>query len=276
MYFCLCCGYQTLYEKPPGTYFVCPICFWTDVDLDSWTRFELRKAQLNYVHQGASNKEWLAQVRPPTKQDYRHPQWKLLDTKIREDGTKVKNLIITAFNDVHREDGISLHESDLTMYIINYNGPPSFFRYDSSCHRQLLADARAKDVETHWKDIPTQTLEKFIFLSSLSHYLDKKGWKYYLPAYLVWSLNKYIYNRWHNECFIDVVNSFILKDTHYPLNYEIEDFEVFSRDEYLAILSSEQLSAICQFLHFGLTYEWIDEVYKKNIKNFIQDYCPTI
>ncbi len=198
MYFCLCCGYETLYEKPPGTYLVCPICFWTDVEQDSWTIFELRKAQLNYVHQGASDKKWLAQVRRPTKQDHRQPQWKLLDTKIREDGTKVKNLIITAFNDVQREDGISLHEADFIRLLADYEGPSRFFRYDSSCHRSLLADARAKDIETHWKDIPTQTLEKF-WLSVISYRLDKKGWKYYLPAYLVWSLNKYICNNYNYD-----------------------------------------------------------------------------
>ncbi len=268
MYFCLCCGYQTLYEKPPGTYFVCPICFWTDVAQDSYTISELRKAQLNYVHQGASNKEWLAQVRPPTKQDYRCPQWKLLDTKIREDGTKVKNLIITAFNDVQREDGISLHEADL-IYKIN----DRFFSYNSSRDRQLLAEAKVKDVETHWQEISAPTLEKFCS-STISFHLDQKGWKYYLPAYLLWSVNQYIYNHWPEIYFIDVVDSFLLTDTYYPLNYEIEDFEFFSRDEYLAILSSEQLSAICQFLDFGLTYECIDEIYKKNLKNFIQDYCP--
>ncbi|EAZ92995.1 DUF6714 family protein [Crocosphaera chwakensis] len=270
MYFCLCCGYETLYEKPPGTYFVCPICFWTDVEQDSWTIFELRKAQLNYLHQGASDKQWLAQVRRPTKQDHRHPQWKLLDTKIREDGTKVNNLIITAFNDVQREDGISLHEADLISKIDDH-----FFGYDSSRDRQLLAEARAKDVETHWKEISAHTLEKF-WLSTISFRLDHKGWKYYLPAYLVWSLNKYIYNHWPDECFIDVVDNFLLKDTHYPLNYEIEDFERFSRDEYLATLFSQQLSAICQFLRFGLTYECIDEVSQKKIKNFIQDYDPNL
>lgn len=275
MYFCLCCGYQTLYEKPPGTYFVCPICFWTDVEQDSWAIFELRKAQLNYVHQGASDKKWLAQVRSPTKQDHRHPQWKLLDEKIREDGTKVKNLIITAFNDVQREDGISLHEADFIRLLADYEGPPRFFRYDSSCHRQLLADARAKDVETHWKDIPTQTLEKF-WLSVISYRLDKKGWKYYLPAYLVWSLNEYICNNYNDECFINVVDQFLLISIHHPLNYEIEDFELFSGDQYLATLSSEQLSAICQFLRFGLTYEWIDEVSQKKIENFIQDYDPKL
>ncbi len=29
-YACLCCGYKTLSEPPPGTYDICEICFWED------------------------------------------------------------------------------------------------------------------------------------------------------------------------------------------------------------------------------------------------------
>ena len=27
---CPCCGYYTLDEKPPGTYQICPVCWWED------------------------------------------------------------------------------------------------------------------------------------------------------------------------------------------------------------------------------------------------------
>ena len=27
---CPCCGYPTLSEEPPGTYEICPVCFWED------------------------------------------------------------------------------------------------------------------------------------------------------------------------------------------------------------------------------------------------------
>jgi hypothetical protein len=30
MFACLCCGYLTLEEEPPGTYDICPVCFWED------------------------------------------------------------------------------------------------------------------------------------------------------------------------------------------------------------------------------------------------------
>ncbi len=29
-YFCPCCGYRTLNGKPPGTYQICPVCYWED------------------------------------------------------------------------------------------------------------------------------------------------------------------------------------------------------------------------------------------------------
>ncbi len=293
MYFCLCCGYQTLYEKPPGTYFVCPICFWTDVDADYGIIRELRQAQLNYVNKGASDSLWLDQVCPPSKQDIRTPNWKLLDEEIREEGEKVKNVVIMAFENVQREEGISLHEADMIANIVDYDGPSCFFKYDSSRHAELLAKAREKDVEDHWKNIPYQKLEQF-FLWTISYYLDPQGWRYYLPAYLVWLLNKYIDNQDTFDGFRDLVEEFLLLKRHRVLklglrsvltssvvpvprlherlNYQKEDFDYLYRRDYFVILSSKQLSAINQFLEFGLTYEWTDKELRQGIENWRAEY----
>lgn len=27
---CVCCGYRTLDEEPPGTFQICPVCYWED------------------------------------------------------------------------------------------------------------------------------------------------------------------------------------------------------------------------------------------------------
>ena len=93
MYFCPCCGYRVLYEQPPATYLVCPICFWEDTG-ESW---KLRQAQLNFVRLGACHQKWLERVRCPTEQDERDPSWQLLDEKIKAVGTHIIQQIITAF-----------------------------------------------------------------------------------------------------------------------------------------------------------------------------------
>lgn len=56
MYICPCCGYRTLDEEPPGSYFICDICFWEDEDLQYYdpdfeggaNQFSLRQAQLHF------------------------------------------------------------------------------------------------------------------------------------------------------------------------------------------------------------------------------------
>ena len=90
MYFCPCCGYRTFYESPPGSYLICPICFWEDTG-DIWG---IRKAQLNFLSYGACEQEWLEQVRQPTEQDEKNPHWQLLDKQIKAVGTKLIEQII--------------------------------------------------------------------------------------------------------------------------------------------------------------------------------------
>jgi hypothetical protein len=165
---------------------VCPICFWEDTG-DTWG---IRRSQLNFVSFGACDSQWLSQVRRPTEQDERDPNWQLLDEKIKAGGEQIIQQVITAFDGVKLEDGISLQEAyEIYWLIDDYMDP------NSPEAQALLAKANATDVHTDWQKISEEKLIKFINSIS-SYYLDPKGWRYYLPAYMVWSLRQYINSDW--------------------------------------------------------------------------------
>jgi hypothetical protein len=50
---CPCCGSLTLDEEPPGTFYICPVCWWEDDNVQA--------ADPNY--RGGANKESLNEVR---------------------------------------------------------------------------------------------------------------------------------------------------------------------------------------------------------------------
>ena len=85
-YTCPCCGYRTLAEQPPGTFDICPICYWEDdnVQFDDpdfsggANRVSLRQAQGNFLEFGACDKEVLKYVRKPADRDERDPEWKFV------------------------------------------------------------------------------------------------------------------------------------------------------------------------------------------------------
>ena len=72
-YACPCCRHLTLSEAPPGTYEICPVCFWEDdpsqfEDRDAdvgANAVSLRVAQANFAEFGASERQFLEQVRGP-------------------------------------------------------------------------------------------------------------------------------------------------------------------------------------------------------------------
>jgi Cysteine-rich CPCC len=76
-YPCPCCGFLTLDEKPPGTYSICPVCWWEDDDLQ-WRNPEyagganavsLRQARENFLAMGGIDKESLGHVRRPKPEE---------------------------------------------------------------------------------------------------------------------------------------------------------------------------------------------------------------
>jgi hypothetical protein len=75
-----------------------------------------------------------------------------------------------AFRHVRREDGVTLHEAHLEL---------------TGSERQRLR-ARARDVDTHWTEVSADAMAS---RSSVFSFFDEKGFRYYLPAYMTWTLN---------------------------------------------------------------------------------------
>ena len=78
--------------------------------------------------------------------------------------------IISAFDGVAREDGVTLHEA---MALDNYGGP------------EERRKARAQDTESRWQDVPDEDIRSS---DAVLNFLDPKGFRYYIPAFLVWYL----------------------------------------------------------------------------------------
>jgi hypothetical protein len=74
---CPCCGFLTLDEKPPGSYAICPICWWEDDEVQARdpdyscgaNKVSLRQAQANFRSFGASAAEFTSNVRRPRAEE---------------------------------------------------------------------------------------------------------------------------------------------------------------------------------------------------------------
>jgi hypothetical protein len=85
-YPCPCCGYL-VFHGPPGSYEICPICFWEDdaVELELATTrvggangISLREAQANFASFGACDERCIPSCRPPGDTP-RDPAWRPID-----------------------------------------------------------------------------------------------------------------------------------------------------------------------------------------------------
>lgn len=76
-YPCPCCGYFTLDEKSPGSFEICPVCYWQDdgQQFDNPTyagganELSLSEARLNFQKYGAISREFIDVVRPPLDEE---------------------------------------------------------------------------------------------------------------------------------------------------------------------------------------------------------------
>ena len=126
--------------------------------------------------------------------------------------------IVEAFQDVRRDGGITIHEADVI---------------DSYGFHGTREAARQKDTEIHWQEVPSEKLEK---LSEVFPFLDSKGFHFYIPAYMKWSLEN-LHSR--------------TSDSVYGTVGSLQA----NRKKQFALFNAAQSAAIFDFLSFMAKYE---------------------
>jgi hypothetical protein len=74
---CPCCGFKTFDESPPGTFDICPVCFWEDDNVQFYdpnykggaNRVSLNEARNNFKNYGAKEVRCISYVRKPTPEE---------------------------------------------------------------------------------------------------------------------------------------------------------------------------------------------------------------
>jgi hypothetical protein len=91
MYTCPCCGHE-VFDEEPGSYSICPICFWEDDAMQLYypdqtggaNPSSLIQSQVNFFQFGACDRAMVKNVRSPTSAERRDPLWfPLWDRKIQ-------------------------------------------------------------------------------------------------------------------------------------------------------------------------------------------------
>jgi hypothetical protein len=104
---CPCCGYL-VFNQPPGSHQICPICFWQDsiselrfLKNTGANHVNLIEAQKNFANFGASELRLLSFVRPPQESEMRDPEWRPIDENIDfiEEPIRGTDYGMTYFND---------------------------------------------------------------------------------------------------------------------------------------------------------------------------------
>lgn len=135
-------------------------------------------------------------------------------------------LIRKAFDGTQLDDGTTIHESDLEGCYLR---------------EQDRLDARAKDTETDWGTVPDWKIEGF---PSVLSFFDVNGWRFYIPAYMIWALRNW---RTTNLTMADSVI--------WTLDPTMPDFDL---PRYTS-LSAPQSHAIYRFIKFFCDYSGDEE-----------------
>lgn len=173
-YFCLCCGYNTLDKKPPGTKKTCNICYWKDAIMDGrGNAVTLMQAKYNLKLYGFSDFEFKDKVRKPTANDIRHRNWEKLyypggkkksiftilpERKIETGHWVIDEVGKPAHKEIFYKPAIYIiHEEDRAVYMdfytINGEWLHDYWHYnfDDAKHQ---AEYEFGELINNWKEIP--------------------------------------------------------------------------------------------------------------------------
>jgi hypothetical protein len=127
-----------------------------------------------------------------------------------------------AFQNVNRKGGVSLHEADVID------------DYGSETQKK---QARTLDTENSWEQVPWDDIQHFHWALS---FLDPIGFRYYLPAYMVFALHN------PNTESAESVIFQLSVGTGNPKNHSTKRFE---------LLNDDQSCAVCEFLRYEVARE---------------------
>jgi Cysteine-rich CPCC len=220
---CSCCGYHTLDREPPGSLAVCPVCYWQDASFDqpSHNLCSLWRAVENFELMRVSHHRWIERVREPVSGERpgcptRPVDFARLMTSQRDE---ILQQIAQVFDGVRREEGVTLHEAlEMDLY-----GSP-----------EQCAQARLLDTDENWQEVRGKDLERF---PSVLSFLDAKGFRYYLPAYMSWEL-------WRFRALGASIRSWLL--------FHLDT----SESRHFTILTEPQARAVYRYLRFVGDYAW--------------------
>lgn len=247
-YACPCCGSLTLPQPSPGTWEICPVCFWEDIPLEGWpaNQTALRQAQRTCLQLGASHADWVNDVRPPIPAEARQPHWQTLD---QQEATAQQALIAeitAAFQAVSREDGVTLHQARVL---------------DAYGDAAAQAQARTLDTDNHWWEVPDAWIAEF---SEALNFLDPPGFRYYIPAYLIWTLRHY-----------PTSNSFTVDATLYA--FCLYPSLVEHKLSYFEAMDQAQSRVICRFLRYCIRFagDAMDtQAAQQALESYWGKFCP--
>jgi hypothetical protein len=95
--------------------------------------------------------------------------------------------------------------------------------YGADAERQ---EARSRDVEIDWQHVRDEDIEE---CETALCFLDPVSWRYYIPAYMIWSLSHF---RVNNSIVSDfTIYTFELSDRHDLREYGLSRFESLSQSQ---------------------------------------------